>query len=685
MKLLYFLILFPLSIIGFAQTEQSPVEFPDCQFTAVAHRGYSEFYPENTLLAIEEAFKRGIKYCEVDVAISSDEVYVLHHDPYTIQRTTNGAGLVEENSWAKLSALDAGDWKARFFDGESLPSLAEALKLAQQYDACLYLDVKDFDSEILARTLDETGVDPDRMMPAITRLESAIRFQQDCPESPWVWFGADPEDPNDKNWFEERVALGCRVFELSDDALLEDLEWTSAFINQAHASGAKVWAYTVNNEYLIKELADLGVDGVETDRPYVAQLYVCGFDPVSTYPKQETNGNWDFKKKNFENTGVGSRLKNLVSDEAQLQAVEFGLTSQFGIAPVEGKDTVVAKIPAYNPANGLFAYDNFMMEDSGAVDFSFTVLMDIYIESKDSGEYISLIQTSPDNLNDADFFIAPDASVGTYGEYHGEFTFNKWHRVAFVHDGHLLRKYLDGEHLGDVQVEGSRWTLFNNMAYHGKHGLLFFADNDSETAEVYVHALQLRNYTMDPAEIALLGGVNAKGIPVNNKKVFSTGIADLELELVDWEQQTIFIKQAPGVKASAIPYDLKLSYGATTDMPQSGVFDFRDGELRFQVTAADGSSTNWTIQRQLSVGTNDLSDKPNVQVYPNPFSHTLKVKLERDAHFDLVNMMGQVLYRKNLMEGENRLNIGDLPTGTYLYKVRSEEGYSMNGVLLKSN
>ncbi|KOH46334.1 glycerophosphodiester phosphodiesterase family protein [Sunxiuqinia dokdonensis] len=685
MRLFYFLILFPISLISLAQKVQSPVEFSGCNFTAVAHRGYSEFYPENTLLAIEEAFKRGIKYCEVDVAVSSDGVYVLHHDPYTVTRTTKGEGTVVENSFAQLAAMDAGDWKAGFFKGVTVPSLVEALKIAQKYDAFLYLDVKDFDAAALARTLADAQVDPSRMMPAITSLERAAEFRQHCPDSPWVWFGADPTDPNDQSWFEQRVALGCRVFELSDDDLLANLEWTSAFINQAHDLGAAVWAYTVNNEHLIKQLADLGVDGVETDRPYVAQLYVCGHDPVSTYPKAETTGNWDFKQRNFENTGIGSRLKSFVGEGGQVQPVEFGLTSDFGISKIAGKDTVVAKIPAYDPNNGLFAYDNFMMEDSGAVDFSYTVIMDILIEAKDSGSYISLIQTSPDNLNDADFFIAPDASMGTYGEYHGEFSFDEWHRVVFVHDGNLVRKYLDGNHLGDVEVTGSRWTVFNNMAYHGKHGLLFFSDDDFETAQIYASALQLRNYVLSPSEISALGGVKAHGIPTNNKKVFSSGIADLKSELVDWEQQTIFIKQAGGSASSAVSYQLKLSYGATTSIPESGVFDFSDGEQTFQAIAADGSSTSWTIHRLLTVGVNDLGNKTTALVYPNPFEHHLKVKLEKSAHLELINTMGQVLLRKELLAGENIVTIGDLPPGTYLYRIRSKDGYSTNGVLLKSN
>lgn len=685
MRLLCFLILFPGSFIGLAQTVQSPVEFPDCNFTAVAHRGYSEFYPENTLLAIEEAFKRGIKYCEVDVAISGDGVYVLHHDPYTIARTTKGEGVVADNTFEQLSGLDAGDWKASFFKGITVPSLADALKIAQKYDAFLYLDVKDFDAKALANTLADAQVDPSRMMPAITSLESANTFHQYCPDSPWVWFGPDPDSPENKNWFDERTALGCQVFELAEDKVLFEREWSLQFIEHAHAAGAKIWVYTINNEGRIKEFADLGVDGVETDRPYVAQLYVCGHNPVSTYPKAETTGNWDFKKRNLENTGIGSRLKSFVGEGGQLQLVEFGLTSDFGISKIAGKDTVVAKIPAYDPNNGLFAYDNFMMEDSGAVDFSYSVIMDIYIEAKDSGGYISLIQTSPDNLNDADFFIAPDASMGTYGEYHGEFTFDEWHRVVFVHDGNVVRKYLDGKHLGDVEISGSRWTAFNNMAYHGKHGLLFFADEDFETAEIYASALQLRNYVLSLSEISALGGVKVDGIPMNNKKVFSTGMDKLESELVDWEQQTIFFKQAGSSASLTIPYHLKLSYGATTSIPESGVFDFSSGEQTFQVIAADGSSTNWTVHPLLTVGIEDWSNKPMVLVYPNPFHHHLKVKTDTAAHLELIDTMGQALYRKDLVAGENMLSIGDLPPGTYLYRIRSEEGYSTNGVLLKSN
>ena len=46
----------------------------------VAHRGYSSQYPENTLLAIEQAFIAGACFVECDVQLTQDGVPVLLHD-----------------------------------------------------------------------------------------------------------------------------------------------------------------------------------------------------------------------------------------------------------------------------------------------------------------------------------------------------------------------------------------------------------------------------------------------------------------------------------------------------------------------------------------------------------------------------------------------------------------------------
>ncbi len=93
-----------------------------------AHRGASDTHPENTLAAFREAIRLGAHMIELDVALTKDGQLVLMHDS-TVDRTTNGKGLVSEVTLAELKKLDAGLWKNRRFKGERIPTLHEALTI----------------------------------------------------------------------------------------------------------------------------------------------------------------------------------------------------------------------------------------------------------------------------------------------------------------------------------------------------------------------------------------------------------------------------------------------------------------------------------------------------------------------------------------------------------------------------
>ncbi|HEX7004511.1 MAG TPA: glycerophosphodiester phosphodiesterase family protein [Trueperaceae bacterium] len=95
-----------------------------------AHRGYSEIYPENTLLSIDKAFEVGADRVETDLALTSDGHLVLMHDR-TVERTTDGEGAVQFMTLEQVKALDAGSWKSPEFAGERVPTLIEALELAE--------------------------------------------------------------------------------------------------------------------------------------------------------------------------------------------------------------------------------------------------------------------------------------------------------------------------------------------------------------------------------------------------------------------------------------------------------------------------------------------------------------------------------------------------------------------------
>ncbi|OMF67579.1 glycerophosphodiester phosphodiesterase family protein [Paenibacillus sp. FSL R5-0766] len=93
----------------------------------VAHRGFSSIAPENTMAAFLMAMERPeVQWMELDVQLSRDGVPVVIHD-FTVDRTTNGKGLVRETDWADLQRLDAGAWKNKSYKGERIPELSELL------------------------------------------------------------------------------------------------------------------------------------------------------------------------------------------------------------------------------------------------------------------------------------------------------------------------------------------------------------------------------------------------------------------------------------------------------------------------------------------------------------------------------------------------------------------------------
>lgn len=72
--------------------------------------------------SFRSAIAAGCDLIECDVHLSSDGRLVVIHD-HTLERTTNGAGLVRDHTAAELRKLDAGD-------GEKIPLLQEVVELA---------------------------------------------------------------------------------------------------------------------------------------------------------------------------------------------------------------------------------------------------------------------------------------------------------------------------------------------------------------------------------------------------------------------------------------------------------------------------------------------------------------------------------------------------------------------------
>jgi len=92
----------------------------------IGHRGAASLAPENTLASFRKALENGAEMVELDVQRTKDGHLVVIHDD-SVDRTTDGKGLVKDMTLGELKALDAGSWFSYEFKGEKIPTLEEVL------------------------------------------------------------------------------------------------------------------------------------------------------------------------------------------------------------------------------------------------------------------------------------------------------------------------------------------------------------------------------------------------------------------------------------------------------------------------------------------------------------------------------------------------------------------------------
>lgn len=203
-----------------------------------ANSGVRYAAPENTMVALELAVEQGAKALKVDVRSTKDGKLVLMRDE-TIDRTTNGHGILKNILFDELRLYDAGSWLSNKFRGETVPLLREVLRFAKLNQLKLILDVK------------EHGLE----QAIISLLEST-----DMLKEVYLWGTLS-------NLREiEPSIIGPKLVFLSPDSLVP------AEISGLHSGGAHVMTSLLNCDdwEQIKAVAKLGPDIILVDCPAVA-------------------------------------------------------------------------------------------------------------------------------------------------------------------------------------------------------------------------------------------------------------------------------------------------------------------------------------------------------------------------------------------------------------------------------
>ncbi|QIN78241.1 glycerophosphodiester phosphodiesterase [Rubrobacter marinus] len=247
---------------------------------ALAHRGASARAPENTLEAFGLAAASGAGGLETDVHMTLDGRIVAFHDD-TVDRTTDGSGLVREMTLAELKELDAGyrftpdggetyPYRGR---GVRVPEIGEVLRAFP--DLAVNIEIKEEQPGVeaaLLRVIEEEGA-LERALVASGRAGPVARFRR--LSGGRVRTGASAREIV-LFYYGSRLRLDG-LLRPPYDALQVPAEHrgtpvvTPRFLEAAHGLGVRVDVWTVDDPGEMRRLLDLGADGIMTNRPEVLQ------------------------------------------------------------------------------------------------------------------------------------------------------------------------------------------------------------------------------------------------------------------------------------------------------------------------------------------------------------------------------------------------------------------------------
>ncbi|PKN06332.1 MAG: hypothetical protein CVU72_05025 [Deltaproteobacteria bacterium HGW-Deltaproteobacteria-7] len=245
-------------------------------FTIIAHRGASAYYPENTLVSFAAAISMEADMVELDIQLTADGEVVVFHDE-KINRCTNGKGVIADYTFARLKKLDAGSWFDKKFAGVRVPSLAEVLKLCKNKIA-VNIEIKteavaDAVSggieEACLKIVDQTGMRDHVVFSSFDPRAICHLKQIDCLAPVAVLFEKKYYGSSLPSQIVESLgadAFNCSVRELG-----------ATWLADLAQHGIPVNVYTVNDAKIMARLLSRGVSGIFTNKPDILKCVLEDF------------------------------------------------------------------------------------------------------------------------------------------------------------------------------------------------------------------------------------------------------------------------------------------------------------------------------------------------------------------------------------------------------------------------
>lgn len=236
----------------------------------IAHRGGAGLWPENTLFALQHADDLGVNFSEIDVRMTKDNVLVLMHDD-SVDRTTNGSGLIKSLTLAELKNLDAG-YRWTNDQGKTFPYRNQNIKIPTLEEIFIHfpkkiinLDIKQYDSLVLEqiKMLINRHDMNQYVRLVIYKHCGAKRLRALFPES-----NVGASDIEIRAFFLLSQLHLSRFYLLKADFLEASFSFVNySLINAAYKQKKHVYVWTVNKVCDMRRFLAMRPTGIVTDYP----------------------------------------------------------------------------------------------------------------------------------------------------------------------------------------------------------------------------------------------------------------------------------------------------------------------------------------------------------------------------------------------------------------------------------
>ncbi len=223
----------------------------------VGHRGAMGYRPENTMSSYVHALELGADWVECDVHLSRDGHLIVIHDE-TLDRTTNGHGLVRDHTLKELKQLDAGE-------GERIPTLNELLDWARHHDTVVDIEIKNAPlyyegiSDKVVAALREARMTEQAIVISFDHAAVGRIKELEPRVATGVLYACRPAD----------AGLGLATA-VNADALLPHYAYvTKEDVQTAHAAGLSVAPWATSDPDILRQLIAAQVDAIGTNHPDV--------------------------------------------------------------------------------------------------------------------------------------------------------------------------------------------------------------------------------------------------------------------------------------------------------------------------------------------------------------------------------------------------------------------------------